>query len=129
MKFKNNYKLIEMLPKSEPFRPNMSKLNESIRTRSLVDATGEQILQLSQQEINFVNTESSELYEISFTIRNVSPVSQKIKIKKPTNSAFTLQTSKEGPLAAGLEMKVTVVFDSKENQIIKDKISIFTGSS
>ena len=40
MKFKNNYKVIEMLPKSEPFRPNMSKLNESIHTRSLVDATG-----------------------------------------------------------------------------------------
>ena len=29
-----------MFPKTEPFRPNMSKLNESVRTRSLVDATG-----------------------------------------------------------------------------------------
>ena len=129
MKFKNNYKVIEMLPKSEPFRPNMSKLNESIHTRSLVDATGQQILQLSQQEINFVNTQSNELYEISFTIRNVSPISQKIKIKKPANPAFTLQTSREGPLAAGLEMKVIVVFDSKENLVIKDKIVIFTDSS
>lgn len=45
-----------MLSKSEPFRQNISKLNESVRNRSLVDATGEQILQLSQQEINFVNT-------------------------------------------------------------------------
>jgi hypothetical protein len=45
-----------MSSKSEPFKPKISTLNESVRTRSLVDATGEQILQLSQQEINFVNT-------------------------------------------------------------------------
>ena len=46
-----------MQSKPEPFRVNTSKINESTRNRSLVDATGEQILQLSQTEINFVNTE------------------------------------------------------------------------
>jgi hypothetical protein len=34
--------------------------------------------------------------------------------------------SKEGPLASGLDLKLTVVFDSKENRAITDKLLILT---
>lgn len=77
-------------------------------------------------EVNFVNTEPNEIYEISLYIRNVSQFSQKIKFKKPNCPALTVTASREGSLAAGLDMKLTVVFDSKENQKIKDRIIVVT---
>lgn len=51
-----------MNSKTEPFKINTSKINEQSRNKSLVDATGEQTLQLSSPELNFVNTEPNELY-------------------------------------------------------------------
>jgi len=113
----------------EPFKPNMSKLNTQSFQKSLIDPTGEQTLQLSQPEINFVNTEINELYEISIFIRNVSPNSQKIKIKKTQASCFTITTNREGNLAAGLDMKLTVLFDSKENITRQDRIFVMTEQS
>lgn len=48
--------------KVEPFRPNISKINENSINKSLVDRHNQQILQVSHQEINFLNTEINELY-------------------------------------------------------------------
>ena len=42
--------------KTEPFRVNTSKLNEKSHLKSLVDPFNDHTLQLSQPEINFVNT-------------------------------------------------------------------------
>lgn len=70
-------------------------------------------MQLSLNEVNFINTEPNELYEISFQIRNVTQNSLKIKIKRPSSPFLSVHFTKEGPLAAGLDLKVTVVYDSK----------------
>lgn len=81
--------------KAEPFRPNISKINESsINNKSLVDRHNQQILQVSHQEINFLKTEINELYEISITVRNVTKNSIKIKIKKPSSPLFTVHLGK-----------------------------------
>jgi hypothetical protein len=84
------------------------------------------VLQLSHNEVNFVNTELNELYEISLQIRNITQNSLKIKLKRPVSPFLAVHLSKEGPLAAGLDLKVTVVFDSKENQPITDKLVVLT---
>jgi hypothetical protein len=42
--------------KSEPFKVNNSSINESSKCKSIVGTHREQILQLSQSEVNFVNT-------------------------------------------------------------------------
>jgi len=118
-----------MNSKTEPFKINTSKINEQSRNKSLVDATGEQTLQLSSPELNFVNTEPNELYEISMYVRNVSQFSQKIRVKKPSCLALKVTTSREGYLAAGLDMKLTVVYDSKENVRISDRIVVATENS
>lgn len=112
--------------KSEPFKINTSTLNESSKCKSLLGSLKEQIIQLSHSEVNFLNTEVNELYEISFQIRNVTQNILKIKLKKPASPFLSVHLSKEGPLAAGLDLKVTVVFESKENQPINDKIVILT---
>jgi hypothetical protein len=88
-------------------------LNESSKCKSLVGNQKDQILQFSHSEVNFVNTETNELYEINFQIRNVTQNSIKMKIKRPASPFLSVHLSKEGPLAAGLDLKVTVVFDSK----------------
>ena len=112
--------------KSEPFRINTSTLNESSKCKSLLGGPKDQVIQLSQAEVNFLNTEVNELYEISFQIRNVTQNSLKIKLKRPASPFLAVHLSKEGPLAAGLDLKVTVVYESKENQPISDKIAILT---
>ena len=56
----------------------------------------------------------------------MSQLSQKIKIKKPVCGAFTIQTSREGSLAAGLDMKLTVLYDSKENIRRSDRVMVVT---
>lgn len=43
--------------KSEPFKVNNTTLNESSKCRSIVGAQKDLVLQLSQPEVNFVNTE------------------------------------------------------------------------
>lgn len=42
--------------KSEPFKVNNSSINESSKCRSIVGAQKDIVLQLSQSEVNFVNT-------------------------------------------------------------------------
>jgi hypothetical protein len=91
-----------------------------------VDPLSDQTLQLSQSEVNFVNTEINELYEISLTVRNVSQLSQKIKIRKPVSPAFTVQSSREGSLAAGLDLRITVLYNSKENTQLSDRMFVLT---
>ena len=59
-------------------------------------------------------------------MRNVTQNSLKIKIKKPTSPFLAVHLSKEGPLAAGLDLKITVVFDSKENQALTDRLLVLT---
>lgn len=115
--------------KSEPFKINTSSLNESSKCRSLLGNQKDQIIQLSHTEINFLNTEINELYEICFQIRNVTQNSLKIKIRRPASPFLSVHLSKEGPLAAGLDLKVTVVYESKENQPVNDKITILTDFS
>ncbi len=127
----SNYKnFIEkpMLSKSDSsFKVSAaSKLNENSKNKSIVDTLGEQILQLSAPEISFVNTEPNELYEISINVRNVSQFSQKIKVKRPQCAALAVTASREGNLAAGLDLKLTVVFDSKENVRISDRVVVAT---
>ena len=53
-------------------------------------------------------------------------MSQKIKIKKPHSNVFGIQISREGNLAAGLEMKLTVIYDSKENVKRNDRVVVMT---
>jgi hypothetical protein len=49
--------------KAETSKISLPKtLGESTRNRSLVDTRGDTILQLSQHEINFANTDPNELY-------------------------------------------------------------------
>ena len=117
-----------MRVKTEPFKINTSKLNEKTQHRSLVDQNSDQILQISQSQINFVNTQMNQLYQISINVRNVSQISQKIKIRKPLNNCFTVQVSKQGGLAAGLQMKLTVLFDSKQNVRKSDRVVVMTQS-
>ena len=58
------------------------------------------------------------------TLRNVSGYSQRIKIKQPKLACFTLTCSKEGMIAPGLEIKITVGFENKNNEEVSDKIVI-----
>ena len=75
--------------KKEPLKHNTSKLNSFLSTatvkkeKSLVDPSGGEVFQLSQSEIDFINTESGQIYEITLGIRNVGEKSKKIKLKKP----------------------------------------------
>jgi hypothetical protein len=112
--------------KSEPFRVNNSSVNESSKCRSIVGSQREQVLQLSQAEVSFVNTEPNELYEISLQLRNVTQNSLKIKLKRPASPCLAVHLSKDGPLAAGLDLRITVVFDSKDNRPLADKLTILT---
>lgn len=112
--------------KTEPFKINNSTINESSKCKSIVGYHKEQVLQLSHSEVNFLNTEPNELYEISLQVRNVTQNSLKIKMKRPLSQFLTVHLSKEGPLAAGLDLKLTVVFDSKENQPLKDRLIVLT---
>lgn len=59
-------------------------------------------------------------------MRNITQNSLKIKLKRPASPFLTVHLSKEGPLASGLDLKLTVVFDSKENRVITDKLIILT---
>ena len=56
----------------------------------------------------------------------MSANTQKIKIKKPEHQNLSLALPREASLAPGLEMKVAVVFDSKENAAISDRIYIIS---
>ena len=78
------------LLKKEPLGLNTSKMNSILSTsftkkanKSLVDPDGTGFIQLSQSEVNFINTEPNEVYEISFTVRNVGQKSTKLKVRKP----------------------------------------------
>ena len=113
-----------MQSKSQTSKLNATRLHESARGRSIVDTSGSSALQLSQSEVNFVNTEPNELYEIVLTVRNVSANTQKVKVKKPESHSLSLALPREASLAPGLEMKVAVVFDSKENAAISDRIYV-----
>ena len=75
--------------KKNPLAPNNSKLNSILSTsfakkvnRSLVDPQGE-CIQLSQEEVTFINTEISEVYEISMLVRNVGEKSLRLAIIRP----------------------------------------------
>ena len=62
-------------------------------------------------------------------VRNVTQNSLKIKMKKPASSFLSVHLSKEGPLASGLELKLTIVYDSKQNKPLTDKIVLLTDHS
>lgn len=66
----------------------------------------------------------NELYEIAFTVRNVSQNSQTIKIRKPSSAFLSVKCNKECSVAAGLDFKITVILDNKENISLTDKIVI-----
>ena len=77
--------------KKNPLAVNNSKLNSILSStsfakkanRSLVDHSGSEIIQLSQEEVTFINTEVSEVYEISMVVRNVSQKSIRLTIIRP----------------------------------------------
>ena len=107
--------------KRMPLGVNNSKANAILSNsmnkklnRSLVDRSGQESLQLSQDEITFINTDLNEVYEISMAVRNVSQKSTKVKIKKPHSeylSASFDKDEKEGVIAPGLDRKIIVTFN------------------
>lgn len=105
---------------------NTSTINEPTKCKSIVTTHKDQFLQLSHSEINFINTDPNELYEISFQVRNVTQNSIKIKVKRPVSPYLSVHLSKDAPLAAGLDLKITVVYESKINQPISDKLILLT---
>jgi hypothetical protein len=59
-------------------------------------------------------------------VRNVSEYSQKIKIKKPKSTCLTINCNKDINIAPGLDVKITIVLNNKENLEIVDRFIVFS---
>lgn len=118
--------------KKEPLGLSTSKMNSILSTsftkkanKSLVDPDGVGFIQLSQPEVNFINTQPNEVYEISFSVRNVGQKSTKLKVRKPKSEYLAVNLQKDVTLAPGLDKKITVSFNSEVNEEIKDKMFLY----
>lgn len=91
----------------------------------MVNPDGLDFIQLSQSEVNFINTEPNEVYEISFTVRNVGQKSTKLKLRKPKSDSLSISIDKDMNLAPGLEKKITVTFNSETNDELRDNMYLY----
>ena len=57
-------------------------------------------------------------------VRNVSDKKQEIRLKKPKSTYFTASLIKDGPIAPGLDTKITITYDSKDNERVEDYFTI-----
>lgn len=118
--------------KKEPLGLNTSKMNSILSAsftkkanKSMVNPDGLDFIQLSQSEVNFINTEPNEVYEISFTVRNVGQKSTKLKLRKPKSDSLSISIDKDMNLAPGLEKKITVTFNSETNDELRDNMYLY----
>lgn len=92
--------------------------------KSMID--GIEPFEISHSEINFVETEVDQSYEIQLHIKNVTATSRRIKLIRPKDARFEISDIKDTPLAPGLSMKIAVFFYAKEISEIHASLKILS---
>ena len=60
-------------------------------------------------------------------VRNVSDHKQEIRVKKPKSTCLSISMNKQSMIIApGLDVKITVTYDSKDNEKIEDYFTIMS---
>lgn len=60
----------------------------------------------------YIDIEPNQSYEVTVTVRNISKKVRRIKFVKPKTSKFNLDYEPQGPVAAGLAIKMNVSFET-----------------
>jgi hypothetical protein len=76
-----------------------------------------------------VDIEPNQSYEVTVTVRNISKKVRRIKFVKPKTSKFSLDYEPQGPVAAGLAIKMNVSFETDQDGDFHDVIEIGTEDS
>jgi len=76
-----------------------------------------------------LDIEPNQSYEVTVTVRNISKKVRRIKFVKPKTSKFNLDYEPQGPVAAGLAIKMNVSFETDQDGDFHDVIEIGTEDS
>ena len=76
-----------------------------------------------------VDIEPHQNYEVTVTVRNISKKVKRIKFSNPDLPNFKIDYDMQGPVAAGLAIKINVSFETDQERDFHDKIEITTEDS
>jgi hypothetical protein len=75
-------------------------------------------------EIFFKDIEPNQNYEVTVTVRNISKRVRRLKFTSPKTSKFQIEHDMQGPLAAGLAVKMNVSFETDQDGDFHDVVEI-----
>jgi len=75
-------------------------------------------------EIFFKDIEPNQNYEVTVTVRNISKRVRRLKFTSPKTSKFQIEHDMQGPLAAGLAVKMNVSFETDQDGEFHDVVEI-----
>lgn len=71
-----------------------------------------------------IDIEPNQNYEVTVTVRNVSKRVRRLKFASPKTSKFQIEHDMQGPLAAGLAVKMNVSFETDQEGDFHDVVEI-----
>ena len=71
-----------------------------------------------------LDIEPNQNYEVTVTVRNISKRVRRLKFTSPKTSKFQIEHDMQGPLAAGLAVKMNVSFETDQDGDFHDVVEI-----
>ena len=72
----------------------------------------------------YLDIEPNQNYEVTVTVRNISKRVRRLKFTSPKTSKFQIEHDMQGPLAAGLAVKMNVSFETDAEGDFHDVVEI-----
>ena len=118
-KTQKNMKVTSMTTTTKRF------LTESRPISLFGETASETAIQIDPPEIKFMSVNPGTLYVMTFSVRNMTKVAQRIRIQAPKSACFALNYIPSGPVAPGIDIRAEIecqVPDSSPDLIFTDRI-------
>ena len=100
-------------------------LTESRPISLLGETAAEAAIQIDPPEIKFMSVNPGILYVMTFSVRNMTKVAQRIRIQAPKSACFSVNYIPSGPVAPGIDIRAEIecqVPESTGDLIFMDRI-------
>lgn len=95
-----------------------------LNLKTIKSITNSDPINVYPKECVFSDIEINQTYEMIVYVQNLSKVPQRIKVMQPTTSKFRVDYDTTGSIAAGLTVKLVIVFETNNLDDFNDKFHL-----